>query len=283
MTSDLTPCATSDKFYAEVLLPEMGEFNQLCFYNDVPVGLITCKLKPPASSGPGERELYISTLGVLAPYRRQGLASRMVDYVAEAALNGVQVPAPPAPPVPGAKKSAKAPATAPTATSSGSGKTKDAPPPTVTAKITKASIHVHTGDAEAREFWERQGFEVRWHAVPTLRLNSEQVESTVDGYYSKLQVRCTKCRPICARVALPCAVLSALRHVVDLRRSRPAPGSWSNRRSDNPLTCTLVCTIGDSLALHRALKSRNLPPAHHEMESQARSATLPSFESGMSR
>ena len=145
-------------------MPEMSEFNQLCFYNDVPVGLITvrcrvvaplirqCKLVPPPSAGPGERQLYISTLGVLAPYRRQGLATRMVDYVAEAALNGVQVP-PPA--VPGAKKPAK-----PAPVVSG-GKSKEPPPPTVTAKITRASIHVHTANVEAREFWERQGFEVR--------------------------------------------------------------------------------------------------------------------------
>ena len=112
-----------------------------------------CKLVPPPSAGPGERQLYISTLGVLAPYRRQGLATRMVDYVAEAALNGVQVP-PPA--VPGAKKPAKPAPLAP----SGSGKAKDPPPPTVTAKITRASIHVHTANTEARECWERQGFEV---------------------------------------------------------------------------------------------------------------------------
>jgi len=182
----------------------MSEFNQLCFYNDVPVGLITvrrparapltrqCKLVPPPSAGPGERQLYISTLGVLAPYRRQGLATRMVDYVAEAAINGVQVP-PPA--IPGAKKPAKP---APPAASSSGGKSKEPPPPTVTAKITRASIHVHTANTDAREFWERQGFEVRRPSAIGL---TGQVESTIDlcvaaggkadtrSYYNKLEVR----------------------------------------------------------------------------------------------
>lgn len=118
----------------------------------------------------------------------------MVDYVAEAALNGVQVP-PPA--VPGAKKPAKPAPLAP----SGSGKAKDPPPPTVTAKITRASIHVHTANTEAREFWERQGFEVCAIGAVTVLTNAGGVDrgpvrgkqacarADVRRYYNKLEVR----------------------------------------------------------------------------------------------
>ena len=69
-----------DNFYKDVL--EAGELAKLAFYNDIVVGAVCCRNDTSTStSGDSTRKLYIMTLGCLAPYRRLGIGSVMVQHV----------------------------------------------------------------------------------------------------------------------------------------------------------------------------------------------------------
>ena len=91
------PVTYNDKFYKDVL--ECGELAKLgmcvhmwllcwpfhlpkAYYNDIVVGAVCCRVDTSENS----RRLYIMTLGCLAPYRRLGIGSKMVEHV----LNLVQ-------------------------------------------------------------------------------------------------------------------------------------------------------------------------------------------------
>lgn len=52
------------------------------YYNDIVVGAVCCRVDTSENS----RRLYIMTLGCLAPYRRLGIGTKMVEHV----LNLVQ-------------------------------------------------------------------------------------------------------------------------------------------------------------------------------------------------
>jgi GNAT superfamily N-acetyltransferase len=121
--------------------------------------------------------LYIATLGVLAPYRRQGLATRLLKHILEQAraswTAAAVPPTVPAPPSKDDKKKGTA--------------TKSLPAPTPSSpRIVGLKVHVQTSNPDARTFWERQGFAVTqtlercvghssvkarllmtWHAVTT--------------------------------------------------------------------------------------------------------------------
>ena len=69
-----------DNFYKDVL--EAGELAKLAFYNDIVVGAVCCRNDTSTSAtGDSTRKLYIMTLGCLAPYRRLGIGSVMVEHV----------------------------------------------------------------------------------------------------------------------------------------------------------------------------------------------------------
>lgn len=89
------PVVYHGDFYKDVL--EAGELAKLAFFNDIVVGAVCCRVDssagvgaagscsappPPAPADPqAKKKLYIMTLGCLAPYRRLGVGSKMVEHV----------------------------------------------------------------------------------------------------------------------------------------------------------------------------------------------------------
>jgi len=69
------PISYNDKFYKDVI--EVGELAKYAFFNDVVVGSVCCRVDVLD----GVRRLYIMTLGCLAPYRRRGVGSKLVQHV----------------------------------------------------------------------------------------------------------------------------------------------------------------------------------------------------------
>ncbi|XP_033126024.1 probable N-acetyltransferase san [Anneissia japonica] len=70
------PVSYNDKFYKDVL--DVGELAKLAYYNDIVVGAVCCRID---ISEEGSRRLYIMTLGCLAPYRRLGIGTVMLNHV----------------------------------------------------------------------------------------------------------------------------------------------------------------------------------------------------------
>ncbi|KZV63807.1 N-acetyltransferase NAT13 [Peniophora sp. CONT] len=81
LNSVLFPVRYSDKFYADVLQPEVEDFCQLVYYNDIPIGTICCRLE----TKDGKQQLYLLTMGVLAPYRHLGVGAQTLQHVLDAA------------------------------------------------------------------------------------------------------------------------------------------------------------------------------------------------------
>ncbi|KAG2059066.1 N-acetyltransferase NAT13 [Suillus hirtellus] len=80
LNSVLFPIKYSDKFYQDIIAPEVEDFCQLIYYNDVPVGNICCRLE-------NNKDLYLMTMGVLAPYRSKQLGSQALKRVIKAAAS----------------------------------------------------------------------------------------------------------------------------------------------------------------------------------------------------
>jgi ribosomal protein S18 acetylase RimI-like enzyme len=81
LNSVLFPIKYSEKFYQDVLLPELEDFCKLVYFNDVPVGTICCRLE----TKDGQTKLYLMTMGVLSPYRGRRLGSQSLELVFGAA------------------------------------------------------------------------------------------------------------------------------------------------------------------------------------------------------
>lgn len=73
------PISYTEKFYKDVL--ELGEHAKLAYFNDVVVGGVCCRVETEGD----QRKLYIMTLGVLAPYRRLGVGTVLLDHVLKCA------------------------------------------------------------------------------------------------------------------------------------------------------------------------------------------------------
>merc|ERR1712001_244576 len=71
------PVVYHDKFYRDVL--DAGDLAKLAYYNDIVVGAVCCRVDTSTESG--ERKLYIMPLGCLAPYRRLGIGTQMLEHV----------------------------------------------------------------------------------------------------------------------------------------------------------------------------------------------------------
>jgi len=79
LNSVIFPVKYSEKFYKDVLLPEAEDFCKLVYYNDLPVGTICCRIERAGNEG--EANLYIMTMGVLAPYRSLSLGSEALKQI----------------------------------------------------------------------------------------------------------------------------------------------------------------------------------------------------------
>ncbi|KAG7098788.1 hypothetical protein E1B28_000695 [Marasmius oreades] len=81
LNSVLFPIKYTEKFYEGIINPQVEDFCKLVYYNDVPVGTICCRIE----SKDGEDNLYLMTMGVLAPYRTRGLGSQTLQQILTAA------------------------------------------------------------------------------------------------------------------------------------------------------------------------------------------------------
>ena len=75
LNSAVFPVVYNEKFYLDVL--EHSDFAKLAYCNDVVVGAVCCRLDKVDD----KKQLYIMTLGCLAPYRRLGVGSVLLDFV----------------------------------------------------------------------------------------------------------------------------------------------------------------------------------------------------------
>ncbi|QRV96553.1 GNAT family acetyltransferase [Ceratobasidium sp. AG-Ba] len=147
LNSVLFPIRYSEKFYRQVLEPELEEFCKLIYYNDIPVGAVCSRIEK--GQRPDEACVYIMTMGVLAPYRSLGLGSTALRQVFAAATKYNS-------------SISSAPATTNSTTSTFNPSQR---------KITSIYLHVHVPNTDARTFYERFGF-----------VEKERIA----GYYRKL-------------------------------------------------------------------------------------------------
>jgi len=75
LNSVVFPVSYNEKFYKDVL--SAGELAKLAYYNDVVVGGVCCRIDTTED----QRRLYIMTLGCLAPYRKAGIGTKMLQHV----------------------------------------------------------------------------------------------------------------------------------------------------------------------------------------------------------
>lgn len=81
MNQVVFPVIYNDSFYADVL--KAGKLARLAYYNDIVVGAVCCRL----DTSEDQNRLYIMTLGCLAPYRRQGIGTIMLQHVLDYATS----------------------------------------------------------------------------------------------------------------------------------------------------------------------------------------------------
>ncbi|CAD5206555.1 unnamed protein product [Bursaphelenchus okinawaensis] len=69
------PVAYNSRFYKDVVTS--GDLGKFVFFNDCVVGAVCCRIDIEE----GVKKLYIMTLGTLAPYRRLGIGSMLLNHV----------------------------------------------------------------------------------------------------------------------------------------------------------------------------------------------------------
>ncbi|KAI7950500.1 hypothetical protein MJO29_009174 [Puccinia striiformis f. sp. tritici] len=200
LNSVLFPVSYSDKFYHQVLEDYLSDY---FYYNDLPVGAVCCRIEPDpkehsstivsgkangsatqqTNGSTNPTKLYIMTLGVLAPYRQQGLATKLLNQVVSAArkthlatfqTNGEATPPPPPPTTTtngngqveskktnqkGKKSTVVKPVETPESKTTTSQEETDEVPIKIPL-ISSAYVHVQFGNEDAKEFYLNKGFKV---------------------------------------------------------------------------------------------------------------------------
>ena len=80
LNSVIFPVVYNDRFYSDILLtPE--DFTMFAYFQGFVIGSVCCRIEPGEG---GRKKLYIITLGVLAAYRKRGVASQLLNKVISA-------------------------------------------------------------------------------------------------------------------------------------------------------------------------------------------------------
>ncbi|KAF8520471.1 acyl-CoA N-acyltransferase [Hysterangium stoloniferum] len=85
LNSVLFPIRYSEKFYKDIVAPELENFCKLVYFNDIPVGTICCRIDKGDHEGEGK--LYLMTMGILAPYRSRQLGTKALEEILAAATS----------------------------------------------------------------------------------------------------------------------------------------------------------------------------------------------------
>ncbi|CAK5087184.1 unnamed protein product [Meloidogyne enterolobii] len=79
------PICYNEKFYKEVI--NAGDLAKLAYFNDIIVGGVYCRI----DNLDGIKKLYIMTLGTLAPYRRFGVGTLLLEHVFSLCNKDIQI------------------------------------------------------------------------------------------------------------------------------------------------------------------------------------------------
>ncbi|MCO5588171.1 hypothetical protein L7F22_042126 [Adiantum nelumboides] len=90
LNSVLFPVRFGEKWYKDVLHEDVKEICKYALFNDIPVGNICCRFEKDTTNS-NSVNVHIMTLGCLAPYRRMGIATTLLEYVLEHAAPGKKV------------------------------------------------------------------------------------------------------------------------------------------------------------------------------------------------
>lgn len=119
LNTKLFPIPYSNQVYEQVLEEDMRPVCKLGLFNDIPVGNVCCRVEDGRDSA--HCKVYIMTLGILAPYRRLGVASALLKQVLDHAAPGMQFAG---------------------------------------RRVEAVYLHVQVGNENARAFYEKAGFAV---------------------------------------------------------------------------------------------------------------------------
>ncbi|KAK0570109.1 N-acetyltransferase 5 [Tilletia horrida] len=184
LNSVLFPVRYSERWYKDLLKPDNLAISRLGLYNDIPVAVLAARYEQASAEAPtvGGVNVYLMTLGVLAPYRRRGLASELLRYLLSVVKPGQTSPAVeedivvpiklsehnPSPastlPAPAAPESVETEASKGKANGTSSKAAASTPAKAGVKRyhfpVQSVYLHVQTSNTEARALYESHGFKV---------------------------------------------------------------------------------------------------------------------------